>query len=79
LKVRILETNTLFLKYLICILLLLWKILIDIDGNYLSDNDNNGTDEFNSFMKHALKSPYPSMNCKHTTLMKSKNNDVFWI
>lgn len=57
----------------------MWKILIDIDVNYFSDNDGNGTDDFNYFMKHDLKSPYPSMNCKHTTIKKCKNNDVSWI
>jgi len=57
----------------------------DIDVNYFVNNDNNGRDDFDYCMKHASKSPYPSMNCNHTTKeikkiimsLKSKNSNGY--
>jgi len=62
------------LKYLIRILLLLWKnINKEFGVNYFVNNESNSTDDFIYLMKHAINIPNPSMNTKCTTTEEIEN------
>jgi len=58
LKVKKSQINKVLLKLLMCILLLLQKMLKDIN------DDDNSVDNHTHYMEQALNKPYPRMECK---------------